>query len=53
MVISDETQTCDVTALAGTSRKFGGVNEAKKCLHFFVNERRSELARDILPGVFI
>lgn len=31
-------------------KRFGGVNETKKCLHFFVNERRSQLAGDILPS---
>ena len=26
---------------------FGGANEIKMCLHIFMNERKSELARDI------
>jgi hypothetical protein len=26
-----------------TSAEFGEVNEAKKCLHFFANEQRSNL----------
>lgn len=30
--------------------KFGVANETKKCLRFFVNERRSQFTGDIRPG---